>query len=367
MTAGFFSPMPPARTGVADYSRALFEELCKIGPVKLGDTGAAARLYHLGNNQLHREIYREALAHPGVIVLHDAVLNHFFLGGLSEPAYIEEFVYNYGRWNAGLAGRLWSNRARSASDPLYFKYPMLRRIVERSLAVIVHNPAAARVVRQHVPAARVFEIPHLFATPTEPAGYEIVRLRDRLGAAPSDCLFAIFGHLRESKRLLSVIDAFNRLRRTGIRPLLLVAGDFASSDLARAAAPLVSSAGIRRTGYLPEHAFWLHAHAVDACINLRYPTAAETSGIAIRLMGIGKPVVLTAGEEISGLPGAAVVRIDPGPAERDMLFEYMSWLARFPGDARAVGAAARAHIAEHHHPSRVAARYWRVLEDSVAR
>jgi hypothetical protein len=112
MTAGFFSPMPPARTGVADYSAALLKELRRSGSVRLNDSGADARLYHLGNNQLHRSIYERALAQPGVVVLHDAVLQHFFLGWLTETEYVAEFIHNYGEWNRGFAERLWRNRAR---------------------------------------------------------------------------------------------------------------------------------------------------------------------------------------------------------------------------------------------------------------
>ena len=81
-------------------------------------------------------------------------------------------------------------------------------------------------------------------------------------------------------------------KSTGIA--LLVAGEFASSDLERSLEPLLSKRhGIVRIGYLPDSDFWLYASAVDACINLRYPPAGETSGIAIRLMGIGKPVVVS--------------------------------------------------------------------------
>jgi hypothetical protein len=106
-------------------------------------------LYHLGNNPLHREIYRRALAEPGVVVLHDAVLHHFFLGALDRAAYIDEFVYNYGEWHRGLAREdLWRARASSGFDRRYFDYPMLKRIAERSRAVVVHNPAAARMVRR---------------------------------------------------------------------------------------------------------------------------------------------------------------------------------------------------------------------------
>lgn len=173
MKAGFYSPLPPSHTGVADYSAALLRALQPLGRVEVDARAADVRLYHLGNNRLHREIYRRALETPGVVVLHDAVLHHFLLGTLGEREYVEEFTYNYGAWNEDLAGQLWRNRARSAADPRYFRYPLIKRIAEQSLAVIVHNPAAARMVREHAPGAAVHEIPHLFEPPrklrTQPA------------------------------------------------------------------------------------------------------------------------------------------------------------------------------------------------------
>ncbi len=364
MTIGYFAPLPPAPTGVADYAEALLGALRRLGKVEVSSTRADARLYHLGNNQLHRAIYQRALAEPGVIVLHDALLQHLLLGMLNEARYIEEFVYNYGEWSRDLAGELWRARARSAADARYFEYPMLRRVVEASRAVIVHNPAAARRVREHVPDARLAEIPHLFVPPEAPPAMEVARLRERLGITPRTCLFGVFGHLRESKRLPSVLRALDRARRRGAEVALLVAGDFASSDLARAIEPLLAVSGVVRVPYLPERSFWLHASAADVCLNLRHPSAGETSGIAIRLMGIGKLVVFTAGEEVAGIPEAACLRVDAGAAEEEMLTEYMIWLARFPEAAAEIGRRAARHIAEHHNLERVAAGYWRVIERS---
>jgi glycosyltransferase involved in cell wall biosynthesis len=362
---GFYSPLPPARTGVADYSAALLAELRGRAGAEIAssDSGTPCdvALYHLGNNALHAGIYRRALAEPGVTVLHDAVLHHFFLGQLDEGQYIEEFIYNYGEWNRGLARELWRARASSASDPRYFEYPMLRRIAERSLAVIVHNPAAAETLKRHAPQAKVLEIPHLFQPPPAVSGADALRFRQKIGIEPGAFLFGMFGYLRESKRVTQTAEAFLALRRELPRAALLIVGQFASSDLERAMAPLIKSPGIVRLPYLAEREFWLAASAVDACINLKYPGAGETSGIAIRLMGIGTAVLITDSAESARYPADACIRIPPGTAERGSLLEYMRMLASMPAVAKAIGQRAAAHIAERHRIDPVAKQYWDTL------
>ena len=360
MTVGFFSPLPPARTGVAGYSATLLKGMRAAGRV-LENRSGDVNLYHLGNNALHGEIYDRALSEPGVVVLHDAVLNHFFLGKSGNEVYVTEFVYNYGGWTEDLARRLWAGRARSAADPLYFRYPMLRRIAERSLAVIVHNARAARLARDHG-AKNVHLIPHLFDAPLMPPEHEVVRLRARLGVRPSDTLFAVFGHLRETKRIPAVLRALANARRTHPSAKLLIAGAFVSPELPLTLPNALNSDGIVRAGYLDDDDFLLHAAAADVCMSLRWPSAGETSGIATRLMGMGRCAVLTTGEETAEFPGDAIIRVDAGPVEEEMLAAFMIWLADNPDKRAAIGARAAAHIRQFHSLQRVAAEYWRVLD-----
>jgi glycosyltransferase involved in cell wall biosynthesis len=359
MKVGFFSPLPPAPTGVADYSAALLAELRKHGDVSIADKNAEVALYHIGNNNLHRYIYLRALAHPGVVVLHDAALNHFFLGALDQAGYVEEFVFNYGEWNRGLAENLWTNRARSAADPRYFEYPMLQRLVTASRTIIVHNPAAARIVFAHNPKAHVLEIPHFFLPPPPVAEVDTLRFRAELGLGPRTLLAGVFGHLRESKRLCSILRAMDRVWKSGADVKLLVQGAFSSSDLDRATTPfLQNNPRILRIGHLAEPQFWRWAAAADVCINLRFPTAAETSGIAIRMMGIGKTVIFSAGEETARYPESACLRVDSGPAEEAMLADYLLWLAADRKAGEEIGRRAAAHIAGEHAIERAAAKYW---------
>ncbi len=363
MKVGFYSPMPPARTGVADYSAALLAELRRHGRVDLAPERCDVALYHLGNNGLHAAIYRRALQQPGVIVLHDAVLHHFLLGQLEESSYVEEFVYNYGEWNRGLARELWRSRAASGSDPRYFAYAMLRRVAERSRAVIVHNPAAAALVKEHAPRTPIFEIPHLFHAPPLPTESEALRFRQQLGIAAGIQLFGVFGYLRESKRLFSVLRAFTRLHRERPDTALLVAGAFASTDLARAVGPLLAGPGIYRLPYLEERDFWLAARAVDAALNLRYPSAGESSGIAIRLMGLAKPVILSDSADASRFPLDACIRIPAGAAEAESLWAHLVLLTSVTEAGRAIGQRGARHIREHHRVEPIGNRFWDLLSE----
>jgi glycosyltransferase involved in cell wall biosynthesis len=360
---GFYSPLPPARTGVADYAAALLDELRRHGEVEIAPARCDAALYHLGNNALHAAIYQRALEQPGVVVLHDAVLHHFLLGQLPEAEYIEEFVYNYGEWNRGLAQELWRARASSASDSRYFDAPLLKRATERARAVVVHNPAAAAVVKAHAPQTRTVEIPHLFQPPPAASVADRLRYRQRLGIAPGVFLFGTFGYLRESKRLLPALRAFAGVHRELPETAMLVAGDFVSRDLAQAAEPFLALPGVIRLPHLSESDFWLAAAAVDACINLKYPAAGETSGIAIRLMGLGKPVMLTDSPECARYPEDACVRVPAGLAEGDSLRQHMLALASLREWSRAIGENAAAHISAGHRLESVGQQYWKLLSD----
>lgn len=354
MIIGLYSPLPPAPTGVADYSAALAQALGERAEVRLNSDGDV-NVYQLGNNHLHLYAYRRALARPGVVVLHDAVMHHFFLGTLGRDQYVAEFVYNSGAWHESLAAGLWEGRAKSATDPRYFAYPMLKRILESAVEVIVHNDGALRT------AGRGVVIPHLFADPGPVDGSDA---RRELGVAPGTLLAGVFGHLRESKRVLAALRAVDELQRAGKRVELLLAGDFVSRDLERA----VAQSGImhHRRPYLPEADFWRYAAAVDVCINLRYPAAGESSGIGVRLMGVGKPVIFTRSEENAAFPEGSCLLVDSGTAELEMLKAYLLWLTDSPEAVSAIGDRARRHIATHHRPDQVAERYLAVLTSALA-
>src|SRR6476660_7335735 len=85
MRVAFFSPLPPAKSGIADYSAALLERLntptfvvetFTSRPAAFDASRYDVCVYQLGNNPYHGFVYEAALEHPGVVVMHEANLHH---------------------------------------------------------------------------------------------------------------------------------------------------------------------------------------------------------------------------------------------------------------------------------------------------
>ena len=362
------SPLPPAPSGVAEYSarlaqalsaRATVEPIASPDPASLGRYDAC--VYQIGNNALHRAAYRAALEVPGVTVLHDAVLHQFLLGELSQQEYIAEFVYNYGEWLRDFAQELWRERAHWA-ERRYFDYPLIRRLVESSRAVIVHNPKARRLAieaaGQGPGAPEVVEIPHFVELPALPDEAGVAAVRQRLGVPGDTVLISCFGYLRPPKRLRSLFEA---ARQLPVPYRILLVGTFVSPEYEEALETYLQDPRVIRVPYVPDDEFWRLAAATDICVNLRYPSAGETSGVALKLMALGKPVVVTSGEEVSHFPALAVVRVDAGPAEVEMLAHYLYALASEPTMRRTIGQHAAGHIQKHHALDAAAAKYLEVI------
>ena len=369
MKVAVVSPFPPVRSGVADYAARIADaiagqvEVTRVSaPEGFGLDGFDAVLYHMGNNPLHGPVYEAALTVPGAVVLHDAALHHFALGWLPKQRYIEEFVYNYGEWFRDFAEALWRERALSASEERYFTYPMLRRLVERSRTFIVHNPAARRAVQDTAHAAatstHVTQIPHFVDLPALLDESERQAVRRSLGISDGEVVVSCFGFLRPAKRLRSLVDAAEAVSL----PLrLLLVGEFSSPEYQAALAPRLKQSHVTRIPYVDESEFLRLASATDISVNLRHPSAGETSGMTMRMMALGKATIVTRGDETAAFPTDAVIRVDAGEPETEMLAHYLCLLAQHPELRSVLGNSARRYLAEHHSLDKVSAQYVEVL------
>jgi SAM-dependent methyltransferase len=109
--------------------------------------------------------------------------------------------------------------------------------------------------------------------------------------------------------------------------------------------PLIRDLGqeerIRILGHVPLNEFVEYMAACDVCLNLRYPTAGESSGSLLREMALARPVIVSDIGAFSELPDDACIKIPAGPeaslGEPEWLFEYMNTLVNRPDLACALG------------------------------
>lgn len=344
VSISFYSPLPPAPSGVADYAAALLKALEPRVRTHVNDPGGRLSIRQVGNNLLHSEIYRQALEQPGIVVLHDGTLQHLLMGILPEQAYIDECIYNYG--DAEKARKLWENRAQSPSDPAYFEYGLLRRIAERSRLVLVHGAGLERRVLAHAPNANVARIPHL-ALPVATDPYARHAFRASIGAGPATMVVGLMGHLRESKRIFAVLRAFQRILPADA--VLLLGGTPVHEGLSAALTPLLGPQ-VHAMEFANEAEFLTAVAAQDISINLRYPSSLETSGMVIRSLGSGVPCIISDEPSDVGLPDACI-RVPHGPGEEDHLVEVLRWALEHPTRRKELGELGRVAIERDHAPA----------------
>ena len=319
------------------------EIAARFHPVEAARAGEDGRLplYQMGNNSYHAAVWELAMERPGVLVLHDLVLHHFLLDrtvgkGEFEP-YREALERDHG-WIGDAAARpvRWGAFGRAAQ----FFLPANRTLLRRQRGVLVHGQWAASVLREEDPelAVRVVSM----GIPLPPPARRDVGLAFRAAVAHSA--------RGAAPRLVRLPDADQAHRRGDPRPRfvpasksvhLLIAGELSPySNYAALAAELGVAERVHVTGFLPFDQLDAAISATDLCLNLRYPTAGETSASLLRILAVGRPVVVSDYADFGDLPEEIALHIPPGEGEMEKLARGAGAAARRPG-RRSIGWARR--------------------------
>jgi glycosyltransferase involved in cell wall biosynthesis/SAM-dependent methyltransferase len=366
MRVAYFSPLPPARSGIADYSEALIESLRPLVNLEIFSSadqpfdpaGFDAILYHVGNNGFHDFVYETALRHPGVVVLHESNLHHLITDLTIRrgdwDAYIRECEYN-----GGVVAREFAERVRKLEvGPDYEGLPMTRRLLESAKGVIVHSRFMEREVRVVGFKGPVAVIPHGAWIPTaDRNGY-----RHKLGLDELTPLVGVFGFLKPYKRIAESLRAFRRLIRLAPNARMILVGEphpeFPLEPMIRS---MGLSANVRVLGFTPIEEFVGYLGACDIVLNLRYPTVGESSGTLLRSLGLGKAVLVSDIGSFAEFPDDVCLRVPVGAGEEDLIFEYLNLLVSRPEVAKALGEMARDYVARECNWGAVARQYVQVL------
>jgi glycosyltransferase involved in cell wall biosynthesis len=275
-----------------------------------------AVVYHLGNNPAHRFVLDEALRRPGIAVFHDFTLHHLTEWTHWEPPRRDLRGYReaVGReTGAELGERLASLRGADVyADIERFLWPLNGEVARGARAIVVHNHDAAGRMREIAPDVPVTVIPHHAGSPpAEVAGVDRAQAREWLGLPQDAFLVGHFGYVSRPKQPGAVVGGFARVAR--LRPdaqLLLVGADTSGGALDR----LVDRAGVRgrvhAAGYVDLTRFYLFLKAVDAVVNLRYPSAGESSGTVSRALAEGRATIVNDLGSFSEIPDEATLKVE---------------------------------------------------------
>jgi glycosyltransferase involved in cell wall biosynthesis len=363
MKVAYYSPMPPSRSGIADYSELLLPALReRIEEVVVAQPGkrrprADVALYHVGNDpDSHAWIVDALRERRGVVVLHEFVLHHLIAGVTIGRGDSEAYVDAMER-DLGVPGRLLALGVLENLLPLIWetqpeRFPLASAILDLADGLIVHSQYVERLAREAGYAGRLWRIPH----PAWPA-HQVAPAPDVAG----EPLVACFGNLNMNKRIPQVLEAFRLLRerRPGAR-LLLAGAAVERFELDRRVERLgLDGDALVRMDYVPEERLWSLMAAADVLVNLRSPTMGETSGAVIRGLSLGKAMLVSDVGWFSELPDDVVLKIPVDEHEVPTIAAALELAA----DRRAeLGDAARAYVAREHDLGRVADAYAAALE-----
>jgi len=365
----FFSPVPPARTGIATYIGSLMPLLPEDWEVELFTDGenegavagrpvhrieewearhAAApfdlNVYQVGNNAQHLSTLPFVARHPGLLVLHDAVLHPAraaaFLADDDIPGYRQALRGSAPESADAVADVV---AAGLGGPSLYWNFPLCEDLIRASRHTVVHGEMLARWLAAQVPGAAIGSVPLWLPVP-ECSLARVERWRGELGASAATPLLGTFGHLGAEHRVDLILETLGDL--VAEVPFRLVIVGTVDPGLGLEAAvnggPLADCTTF--TGRVDDADFGALLRAVDLGLNLRYPTARAASGPLAQLMSVGTPALTHDLVHQRDIPEPAVLRVPTGTRDEEkaaLRAVLVDWLGNENLRTRAAAAAQR--------------------------
>jgi glycosyltransferase involved in cell wall biosynthesis len=351
----YLSPMPPAKTGIATYSRSVLAGLRRTGfasRVEIDVLWPPKRkheatlpwydigIYHLGNNVgFHRDIYRHCIQTPGLVVLHDLALDDFVRGMLAAG---DPLGFSAHREALQLKGRMTSRDAIS-NEPL--RVPWCAQAVRSSRGVIVHSEFGRRYLKEFGCKTPVFVVPH---PPVESEAAlrraDAARAQYRARMPSEAVVIGIFGDLNAAKGIEAILEAAGKISAQTSVHVQLVGRRIEGYDVDA----VVERSGRRNITTLAtdveDGEFLARMFASDIVVDLRYPHRGEVSGSLARALQAGRAAVVSATGTYLDLPDDVVRRIEGGPPRASELAEVLGTLAADEAGRRSLGERAREHM-----------------------
>ncbi len=383
-----FSPLPPTRSGIADYCQEQIQFLSRNWKLSIiiaddatdpnpvhPDTNifrltewladrrrdiATPRLYHLGNNPHHEFVYNQIHQRPGITVLHDYCLHHLIayltLGRGNFDQYKRLMEHDHGKSGAQMAHHRLDY---IFSEYQQFLLPLNGTVLENSKGIIVHSEYARQSILDRYPEMNVALIPHHFAAP-EPellCGSQKVA-RTKLGIPTDKLIIVSLGFITPPKQIDLSLKALSQIKDK-LPPFeyWLVGEPADTAILKKAIQENNLESIVKITGFVKSDDFFHYIEACDVIINLRYPSAGESSGTLVRALGMGKCAIVFDFQAFSDYPDDVVVKLPLDSHNADALANALEKVLLDTSYRSSFEKAAKKYINRHHDQRRCSDQY----------
>lgn len=384
----YVSPLPPDKSGIADYSAELLPALsrwydleiivtqpegvdpalrtsyhiCSVDEFRARATGYDRVLYHFGNSHFHEHMFSLLEEIPGVVVLHD-----FFLSGIQ--AYREAHNPASHAWTQALQqshGYRAVQERYSRTDEIVWRYPANLPVLQNALGVIVHSEFSRTLARQWCSEGTASDWTVIPLSRVPATTDDRDESRRALGLTADHLLVCSFGRLGPHKLNEVLLDAWlaSPLASDPKARLVFVGenqdGKYGTSLLRR-----IRESGLNEriliTGWADTSAFRRYLAAADIGVQLRTLTRGETSGTVLDCMNHGLATIVNAHGSMSDLDPAGVWMLSDEFA-KETLVDALMTLARDANRRRDLGERAQEIVRTRHAPDRCAEQYFEAIE-----
>ncbi|NTU66052.1 MAG: glycosyltransferase, partial [Chloroflexi bacterium] len=241
------------------------------------------RLYQIGNSADHAAAFAMLRCWPGVVVLHEPFLHTGYRYMPTLRPYQRELLYELGVLEPAAQTRWAGETDRVALQAA----PLIRRLIDSSLGVIVHSQAARQLILQtSSPRAHTLPIAVISQPMPLPPQGDPDTNRSDFGWPADALLIGVPGTIDPTKEPHLMLRAFARLIEQCPEARLIFMGNW---PLDYGLSSLVQELGISdRVEFMgrvePLARLEQALAACDIIINLRRPTIGETSGTALRAL-----------------------------------------------------------------------------------
>ena len=325
------SPMPPDRSGVADYTAASCTEFGKlvdlhvftetVNPTPLRNVASVRPLETLphvstgfdrvvsviGNSHFHLRIFDLLRRYGGACIAHDARMLGFYRSLIGMPHALTVASNELKRIVEGPELQSW------VADESKLEALFLGEIANTAHPTIVHSPVTARLFKERYlvdPVYLPFSIyrPWTAAELTKPCREAA---RYRLGIPNGEVAVATFGFVHSTKAPAECIWALEFLRAWGIPASLHFVGDMATYfQETESLHALVADLGLTKyvrfvKGFVSEQTYRDYLVGADLGVQLRTYGLGALSGGLLDCAAAGLPSVTNASlAEAVGIPTA---------------------------------------------------------------